>query len=134
MPMNRALYPDNWEAIALAVKEQANWTCQECGRPCRRPGESWGELYGRIEHGSRRWSAELYGEDSDGEPMLKLGRFTLTVAHLDHDPENPNARLKALCSVCHLRHDNKQMATKRRLKRERDGQLTLAIREESSDG
>ena len=37
MPMDRSLYPDNWEAIALQVKEEANWTCQECGKACYRP-------------------------------------------------------------------------------------------------
>ncbi len=27
----------------------------------------------------------------------------LTVHHLDHDPENPNPRLRGLCARCHLR-------------------------------
>lgn len=35
MPMNRKLYPANWEAIAQAVKDSANWECSECGRKCR---------------------------------------------------------------------------------------------------
>lgn len=31
MPMDPSRYPDNWPEIAQAVKEAANWTCQECG-------------------------------------------------------------------------------------------------------
>lgn len=26
-------YPDDWEAIAHAVKEEAGWRCEECGHP-----------------------------------------------------------------------------------------------------
>lgn len=132
MPMDRRLYPENWEAIALAVKQKAGWHCEECSRPCRRPGESWWDFYQRIEDDHRQWAKDFEGEDKNGEPILKQGRFTLTVAHLDHDPENPNARLKALCSVCHCRYDLKAMATKRRIKQERNGQLTLAIGEEEA--
>ena len=40
MPMNRALYPSNWDEIALQIKQDVNWTCEHCDRPCRRPGES----------------------------------------------------------------------------------------------
>lgn len=32
MPMNRRLYPDDWEEIALAVKDEADWKCEGCGR------------------------------------------------------------------------------------------------------
>ncbi|MGB5636420.1 MAG: hypothetical protein WBM86_27080 [Waterburya sp.] len=39
MPVNPSLYPDNWKAIALKVKEAAQWRCQCCGKRCYRPGE-----------------------------------------------------------------------------------------------
>lgn len=26
-------YPEDWEAIAHAVKEEAGWGCEECGHP-----------------------------------------------------------------------------------------------------
>ena len=34
MPMRsrRALYPEDWEAIAAAVKEAAGWRCEQIGR------------------------------------------------------------------------------------------------------
>ena len=125
MPMDRSLYPENWEAIALAVKTAANWTCQGCCRPCRRPGESVSAFIDRIDESFHSdWLDDLFDEEN---LRLKPVRFTLTVAHLDHDPWNPNARLKALCAPCHCRYDLKALPTKRRLKRERLGQLTLEM-------
>lgn len=128
MPMNRKLYPANWEAIARAVKDEANWHCEQCGRPCRKPGESTWDLYKRIENQHWQWANDLDGEEADGEPTLKLGRFVLTVAHLDHRPENcDRANLKALCAPCHCRYDLAAMAQKKRLKAERNGQLSLGV-------
>jgi 5-methylcytosine-specific restriction endonuclease McrA len=31
MPSDWSLYPDDWPEIAHAVKEAADWTCEECG-------------------------------------------------------------------------------------------------------
>ena len=128
--MNRKLYPKNWNAIALAIKTEVNWTCENCGRPCRRPGESDGDLCDRIEAEHIEWAHDLDNLVWDDElgmvSVLKLTRFTLTVAHLDHQPENcDRSNLRAWCSVCHCRYDLKAMATKKRLKAEREGQLTL---------
>lgn len=127
MPMNRENYPENWEEIALKIKTDAEWTCQWCKRPCRRPKESDIELIERIKKTS--WDSDLFDRawsDEHGEiDVPKLGRFTLTTAHLNHDPENPEAELAALCSVCHCRYDLKQMRRKRQIKAERSGQLRL---------
>ena len=131
MPMNRALYPKNWEAIAREIKEAANWTCQQCGRPCRRPGESIFELEDRIaEHHAETWAADLYEEIDDEElgpvAVPKTGRFTLTVAHLNHRPEDCRPEnLRALCAPCHCRMDLQAMAAKRAIALERQGQLNL---------
>ena len=59
------------------------------------------------------------------EQIEKPGQYTLTVAHLDHDPGNPNARLAVLCSVCHRQYDNRFMPKLTYDKRERHGQLTF---------
>lgn len=132
MPMNRALYPKNWEAIALAIKTEVTWICEECGRPCRRPGESDGDLCDRIGADHPGWFHDLF-EYEDNDVLgcvvrLKLVRFTLTVAHLDHQPENcDRSNLRAWCSVCHCRYDLKAMPTKKRLKQEREGQLNLLV-------
>jgi hypothetical protein len=121
MPMDRKLYPANWNDMALQIKLASKWTCQQCDRPCRLPGESAGELTCRIKEQHPQWSDEL--ADVDGEP--KLGRFTLTTAHIHHDAWNAKAELRAWCTVCHGRYDLKAIPTKRRLKRERLGQLNL---------
>ncbi len=127
MPMDLSRYPKNWKAIAHQIKKSVNWNCEECNRPCRQPGEKDGDLCERM-NGSK-WSVELYEKVDNDEfviPIPKFGRFTLTVAHLDHVPENcDRANLKALCTVCHCRLDLKAMPLKRRLKLEREGQLNL---------
>jgi hypothetical protein len=81
MPMDRALYPADWDALALGVKGHFGWVCQKCRQPMRRPGEP-----------------------------LDTHRRTLTIAHLDHDRHNhTDARLTALCAPCHLRYDNQTL-------------------------
>lgn len=88
MPMQRELYPPEWEQIALKCKEDADWICEECGKQCRKPGEPF------VSH-----------------------KYTLTVSHQDHNPANCNAEnLKALCAPCHLRYDAKHHAETRRRK------------------
>lgn len=130
MPMDRSLYPENWEAIAFEVKQNAGWDCEQCHRPCRRPGESVDELIARIDCIHPKW--DLWQQEETAEFGLievpKVGRFVLTVAHLNHEPSDCRPEnLKALCSVCHLQYDNRQQSTKRRLKRERLGQLTIPL-------
>ena len=86
MPMERGRYPAGWKAIARAVKEEAGWKCERCGKQCRRPGEPF-----------------------------DTHRNTLTVAHLDHTPENcARENLMAMCAPCHLRYDAAQHAESRR--------------------
>lgn len=103
MPMDRSRYPDDWEAIALAVKVAADWRCECCGKRCRRPGEPF-----------------------------DTHRRTLTVAHLDHDTTNSDpANLAALCAVCHLQHDARHHANNaartRRRRMEEAGQRRLDL-------
>lgn len=92
MPMERERYPANWKAIALSVKEQAGWKCQKCGKQCRKQGEPF-----------------------------DTHRRTLTVAHLNHTPEDCRPEnLMAMCAVCHLRYDAQHHAETRRRKREEE--------------
>ena len=89
MPMDRSLYPANWDEIALYVKEKADWKCQVCGKQCRRPGEKF-----------------------------DTHKRTLTVAHLNHIPMDcRDENLKAMCAVCHLKYDAKHHAETRKNKR-----------------
>lgn len=86
MPMDKKRYPPNWSEIAKAVKENANWICQDCDLQCLRPGQG--------KHLTRGLKAKL----------------TLTVHHQDYCPENNQpSNLIALCSRCHLkRHSCKK--------------------------
>ena len=92
MPMDRKRYPKNWKQIADSIKEKADWKCQVCGKQCRRPDEPF-----------------------------DTHRRTLTVAHLNHIPEDcREENLKAMCAVCHLRYDAKHHAETRRKKNGHD--------------
>lgn len=114
MPLERKRYPVNWEAISLEVREQAGWKCQECGIPCRRPGEDWLDFALELIHDG--WLIDL------DKPTV----HTLTTAHLDQNPSNNDpSNLKALCAPCHLRHDAKFLKANRMAKLERCGQLNL---------
>jgi 5-methylcytosine-specific restriction endonuclease McrA len=81
--MIRSLYPKNWDDIALAIKQEANWTCQKCGKQCLEPHQVLEE----YKRDRRNWAIH-----------------TLTVHHKDHVPSNCDRQnLIALCSVCHTR-------------------------------
>ena len=77
MPMDRTRYPPDWEEIARAVKQRANWVCEVCGKQCRRPDEPF-----------------------------DTHKRTLTVAHINHTPEDCDPdNLIAACAPCHLEYD-----------------------------
>lgn len=130
MPFDRGRYPENWEEIARGAKERAGWRCEGCGRPCRKPGQSWPEFVGTLSPDlDWRWYRETYDEVG-GETVEKPGRFVLTTAHIDPDPMNcAPANLKALCPKCHnaldapMRSRNRRRNAMRR--REESGQLNL---------
>lgn len=93
-PERAKLYPKDWPAISLAVRTEAAWCCEWCGRAESEPTAA----AKRARPGSKASKA----------------RVVLTVAHLDQDPTN-NARdnLAALCQACHLGHDAHQHAANR---------------------
>lgn len=103
-PENRHRYPSDWKAISLRIRKAANWQCEWCGA-------------------------------ANGQPNPITGStVVLTVAHLNHQPEdNRDDNLAALCQRCHLNYDrhihihNRQQNSARR-ERERQiaaGQLPL---------
>ena len=94
MPMERDRYPVEWGRIARQKKESTGWKCERCGKQCRKPGEPF-----------------------------DTHKRTLTVAHLNHTPEDIRAEnLMAMCAPCHLRYDAMHHAETRRKKREvKDG-------------
>ena len=121
MPMDRKLYPPNWNAIASGIKVEVNWCCEFCGRACIRPGESVEEFCDRIRTTDNPDECPVVA-DFRASPR----RWLMTVAHLNHIPSDcTRANLKALCNPCHCRYDLQQMGRKQLLKRERNGQLRI---------
>lgn len=121
MAMDRKLYPANWDAIALAIKEEVGWACEGCSKKCRRRGEKLSDFMWRYCEG------QLHTRDWV-EVVDHPKKFELGVAHLNHVPGNcDRSNLKALCAPCHARMDLRAMPTKKRLKRERNGQTVLNI-------
>lgn len=124
MPIIRERYPTNWEKITKIVKQESKWACEQCHRPCRKPNESVEDFSARIS--SSGWISDLW----DGT-TIKKQRFTLTVSHVDQNPNNcERTNLRALCSVCHLRFDSKFRARQKRALAEYYGQLSLDEPEE----
>lgn len=133
MPMNRKLYPKQWNKIARAKKNLCNWRCEWCDRPCRQPNESWHNFCLRlIEEGNPRWYLDTHDmiysiQDGIEVSIEKPGRFVLTIAHLDQNPTNNKVHnLAALCTTCHNRHDAPYRAINRkRNQHQKRGQLEL---------
>lgn len=109
----KARYPANWPAISQATRARAGNKCEFCG-------VANGALGGRD--GAGLWFEALPDAGArlnwpkpgaiatcvrHGEALaLRIVRIVLTVAHLDHAPENCDpANLRALCQRCHLRYD-----------------------------
>ncbi len=112
-PENRARYPKDWPSISADAKVRAEHRCEFCGvrnyeLGGRSPAGVWHKAGPTGTNGLRyTWPepgkhAMCVGYD---EP-LRIVRIVLTVAHLDHTPENCDpGNLKALCQRCHNRYD-----------------------------
>jgi len=93
-PEEKARYPKDWPAISRRIRDRAGNCCE--GSPaypdCRAP---------------------------NGEPHPVTGsRVVLTVAHLDHTPENcDDDNLRAMCQRCHLNYDRDHHTATRRARR-----------------
>lgn len=132
-PENRARYPKNWKQIRAAILERAGNKCERCGAPN-------GEI---IERGTgpciltyKLNNGKVYDENT-GEYLglsrhseyyaLKIVKIVLTIAHLDHQPENNiSSNLAAYCQKCHLRYDSvhhRQTAYKTRRSGKAEGDL-----------
>ncbi len=124
MPMERSLYPKNWDQISRRIKQAANWHCEHCGKPCLLPNESVLDFLTRC--GFTVGEAIAAFLDNGKLNPNKETRFVLTTAHLNHKPEECHREnLKALCAPCHCRMDLKAIRLKRFLKAERNGQGNL---------
>ena len=91
-PENAARYPKDWKRISASIRERSGGQC-ECAGECG--------LH-RTTPGPRRCV------ERNGEPAKwAKGKIVLTVAHLNHQPEDCRPdNLKAMCQRCHLRYDH----------------------------
>lgn len=81
-PENRARYPKNWREIVASIRERSGNRCE----------------------GSPAFSS---CRAENGKPHPEMGsRVVLTVAHLDHQPENcAEENLRHWCQRCHNAYD-----------------------------
>jgi 5-methylcytosine-specific restriction endonuclease McrA len=91
-PCQKVRYPKDWKTISLEVRERAGWRCE----------------------GSPGFYPDCRAAHAEPHPVTG-SKVVLTVAHLDHTPENngePGARpnLMAMCQRCHLTYDAKHHA------------------------
>lgn len=103
-PENKKRYPKNWKQIRQQILERAGNKCEFCG----------------VENHTLRYR----GTDVSGME-LPPAKVVLTIAHLDHTPENCDpSNLRALCQRCHNRYDAEH--------RKQTRSHTLAIKKDKS--
>ena len=86
-PENKHRYPADWKLIRARILKRAKNRCEGS------PDYFWCDV-------------------ENGKPHPETGsRVVLTVAHLDHIPENCQPEnLRAWCQRCHLNYDRKHRA------------------------
>lgn len=120
-PENLARYPADWPAISWTIRWiRALGRC-ECHGECSVPNDkrvngwlrcTWADL--SVVHGGRCAAVNGEAHPTTGSTVV------LTVAHLDHTPENCHpANLRAMCQGCHLRYDRDHHAETARATRAR---------------
>ena len=129
-PENKLRYPKNWKEISLRIRARDENKCKFCGIENGKVG--W-----RVPDGTfytAREFSEDYINPVHEKQLLKIVernqreiKIVLTVAHLDHVPENvDDGNLAALCQRCHLRYDKDQhRANSRKTREKKKGLISL---------
>lgn len=100
MPMDRALYPDEWEEISFCIRAvRAKWRCERCGAYQGEPHPVTGSIVVLT-------VAHLGIDKPDGAPGDKHDKR-------DVRPEN----LAALCQRCHMNYDRPDHLETQRINR-----------------
>jgi 5-methylcytosine-specific restriction endonuclease McrA len=132
-PENKHRYPANWKFIRAEILARAGYRCEKCKAP-------HGKLIARgVDRDANTYmteAAEVF--DADTGAFIGRCRFSdfnvgkmvgivLTIAHLDHTPENNDPEnLRAWCQRCHLRYDAQHHAVNaRETRRKRKNNLEL---------
>lgn len=109
-PENKSKYPVNWDEISRDIRfNRANNRCENCGAI----------NYSYVNRRTRK----ICLQDEDDTI-----RIVLTVAHLDHNPENCDySNLRALCQKCHNRYDRDHRKSTRYKSKIAENQISLNI-------
>ena len=98
-PENKARYPKDWKAIRASVLKRAEDKCEKCGVKNHAWRNNTIGIFTMDPMLAESW--ELVDRDS-------VTYIVLTIAHLDHTPENCSLdNLRAWCQKCHLAYDHK---------------------------
>lgn len=113
-PENKGRYPADWPEIRQRVLKRAKNRCEWCGA----------RNYSVGQHGISGWIEQ--SDPCEWEGIMKmmdlafgLVRIVLTIAHLNHIPEDCRMEnLRAWCQRCHNRYDieHRKQTRKARLK------------------
>lgn len=104
-----------WPELSGRIIRRDGYRCKHCGVPNY-------ALIVRVKAIAGKGTAYAEVDPIENRPVKgKITRVILGVAHLDRRPwNNDEENLAALCSGCHLAHDNKQhvrQARRTRIKR-----------------
>lgn len=115
-PENKARYPKNWPEISRRIRfERAENKCEKCGVPNyelggRATDGQWHKARPTGDNGMHlTWpdpGSHWWCDGPGGVQKLRIVKIVLTVAHLDHIPENcDDENLAAWCQRCHNLYD-----------------------------
>ena len=131
-PENKGRYPKNWKQISERIRfYRAGGKCEVCG--IENGLEGWrvgdGTFYS-VEAFSNDWIAPQHEDELCAIVARKRPvKIVLTVAHLDHTPENcDDDNLKAMCQRCHNIYDQPhRKANARKTRIDKKGQISLLV-------
>jgi len=117
-PSEKSRYPKGWREISRRIRfDRAGGSCEwpACGAP-------HGELIFRLKRDPEQWRSPNGSDCGEADPGHRGCVVVLTVAHLNHTPEDcRDENQMALCQVHHLwlgaKHHARNAARSRRLKR-----------------
>lgn len=131
----RARYPKDWPAIRQRILARADHRCEFTradGTRCNAPDR---ELVFRARRDPEWWRFPHGGDCGEPDRDAYGVLVVLTIAHLDHQPENcADDNLKAGCQLHHLRHDEQHHAKNaRRTRRAAKGNRELVFVDEQPE-
>lgn len=127
MPCDYSKYPPDWKQRRERILKRAGNRCEFCNVP----NHEWiCRVQPKVIPGHRKpkpddyYICTYYGDDAEARAKWSAANtpgffgavyIILTIAHLDHDPENwdvSDDRLAALCQRCHLDYDRESRREK----------------------